>query len=249
MSGESMAGLAKGLAFLEAFSRDTPKLTISEAARATGLSRATAMRCLNTLTEAGYMSFDGKFYSPTPRVLRIASTYTESADLPRLAQPHLAAIRDAIDESTSLAVCDGIDSLFIARSEGLRLLHTGVRIGARVPLYASSTGQVLLSGFSEEGLAAYLSGAPFPERAPHTAVTADAIRHRVESARMDGMAIGDEELEPGLLSIAVPVHDVKGQIVAAISVSASNSRATTDDLRGRVGPVLRRHAAELGRAL
>lgn len=107
MSEETMAGLEKGLAVLEAFGKDFPRLTISDAARVTGLSRATALRCLNTLTKVGYTTFDGKFFSPTPRVLRIGSTYTESANLPRLAQPHLSAIRDAIDEAASLAVRDG----------------------------------------------------------------------------------------------------------------------------------------------
>lgn len=249
MPRETMGGLAKGLAVLEAFGKDMPRLTISDAARVTGLSRATVLRCLNTLTEVGYTTFDGKFFSPTPRTLRIGSTYTESASLPRLAQPHLTAIRDAIDETASLAVRDGDNSLFIARSEGSRLLHTGVRIGTRLPLYASSTGQVLLSALSEDELADYLRAAPFPERAPHTPVSAEAIEHRVKTARADGIAIGDEELEPGLLSIAVPLRDATGRVVAAISVSASTSRTTTGDLRNRLRPVMQQHAKELSRLL
>ncbi|MFJ8201095.1 IclR family transcriptional regulator C-terminal domain-containing protein [Streptomyces sp. NPDC096152] len=249
MAVEGMAGLAKGLAVLEAFGDGAPRLTISDASRATGLSRATARRCLNTLTELGYVTFDGKFFAPTPRVLRIGATYGESASLPQLAQPHLAAIRDAIDESASMAVRYENESLFIARSEGTRLIDNGIRVGARLPLYASSTGQVLLGALDATELADYLAAAPFPARTPETPTTAAAVEDRVRAARAAGMAINCEELALGLLSIAVPVHDPAGQLVAAISVSASSSRVTVDELRDRVAPVMQQHAASLGRQL
>ncbi len=249
MTVEGMAGLAKGLAILEAFGDGVPRLTISDAARATGLSRATARRCLNTLTELGYVTFDGKFFAPTPRMLRIGTTYSESAVLPRLAQPHLAAIRDAIDESASLAVRYDNSSLFIARSEGTRIIDTGIRVGARLPLYASSTGQVLLGGLDPTELADYLAAAPFPARTPKTPTTAAEVEERVQAARTSGMAINVEELEVGLLSVAVPVRDPGGQLVAAISISASSSRVTVDELCDRVAPVMQQHAAALGRQL
>ncbi|MGV9350178.1 IclR family transcriptional regulator domain-containing protein [Streptomyces spiralis] len=249
MAVEGMAGLAKGLAVLEAFGAGAPRLTISDASRATGLSRATARRCLTTLAELGYVTFDGKFFAPTPRVLRIGATYGESAALPQLAQPHLAAIRDAIDESASMAVRYENESLFIARSEGTRLIDTGIRVGARLPLYASSTGQVLLGALDATELADYLAAAPFPARTPATPTTATAVEDRVRAARAAGMAINCEELEIGLLSIAVPVHDPAGQLVAAISVSASSSRVTVDELRDRFAPVMQQHAAALGRQL
>lgn len=249
MAVEGMAGLAKGLAVLEAFGTATPRLTISDAAQAAGLSRAAARRCLTTLAEIGYVTFDGKFFSPTPRVLRIGAAYAESAALPQLARPHLAAIRDVIDESVSLAVRDENDSLFVARSEGTRILNSSIRVGARIPLYASSTGQILLGALGESELADYLAAAPFPARTPKTPTTADAVAQRVEDARAEGVAIGNEELEPGLLSIAVPVRDPAGQVVAAISISASSSRVTLEEFRDRVRPVMQKHAAELGRQL
>ena len=249
MTAEGMAGLAKGLAILEAFGDGTPRLTISDASRATGLSRAAARRCLNTLTELGYVTFDGKFFAPTPRILRIGATYTESAALPKLAQPHLAAIRDSIDESASLAVRYDNDSLFIARSEGTRIINTGIRVGARIPLYASATGHVLLGSLDPTELADYLAAAPFPARTPKTPTTVVEVEDRIQAARAAGMAINSEELEVGLLSISVPVHDPDGQLVAAVSVSASSSRVTVDELRDRFAPVMKVHAAALGRQL
>ncbi|MFI6344098.1 IclR family transcriptional regulator C-terminal domain-containing protein [Streptomyces sp. NPDC050560] len=249
MAVEGMAGLAKGLAVLEAFGEGAPRLAISDASRATGLSRATARRCLNTLAELGYVTFDGKFFAPTPRVLRIGATYTESAALPQLAQPHLAAIRDATDESASIAVRHDDESLFVARSEGTRLIDNGIRVGARLPLYASATGQILLGALDAAELADYLAAAPFPARTPGTPTTAAAVEDRVLAVLAAGMAINSEELEIGLLSIAVPVKDPAGHLVAAISVSASSSRITVDELRDRVAPVMQRHAAALGRQL
>ncbi|HEY3463536.1 MAG TPA: IclR family transcriptional regulator C-terminal domain-containing protein [Amycolatopsis sp.] len=249
MTAEVMAGLAKGLAVLEAFGASSPRLTISDAARATGLSRAAARRCLMTLTDLGYVTFDGKFFAPTPRVLRLGATYGESVQLPQLARPHLTAVRDAVDESASLAVLSAGESLFIARSEGTRIVNTGVRVGARVPLYASATGRVLLAGLPDDELTEYLDSGDFPARTPKTPVTADAVKRRVEHARAEGVAISEEELELGLISIAVPVTDPAGRVVAAMSVSASAARVSVDELRTRFGPIMQRQASLLGRQL
>lgn len=249
VTAERMAGLAKGLAVLEAFDAASSRLTISDAARVTGLSRATARRCLMTLAEVGYLTFDGKFFTPTPRVLRLGATYGQTAALPQLAQPHLAAVRDDVQESASLAVLSEGESLFIARSEGTRIIDTGVRVGARVPLHASATGHVLLAGLPNSEFEAYLANGDFPARTPKTPTNAAALRERVSRAADDGFAIGVEELELGLVAIAVPVSDPTGRIVAAMSVSASTARVTPEDLLDRFAPVMQRHADTLGRQL
>jgi IclR family pca regulon transcriptional regulator len=249
MAVEGMAGLAKGLAVLEAFGSLSPKLAISDAARATGLSRATARRCLMTLTELGYVTFDGKFYSPTPRVLRLGATYGGTSELPQLAQPRLAVVREAVDESASLAVLASGESLFVARSEGAREINTGVRVGARVPLYASSTGLVLLAGMDDTEVASYLAGCELLARTPKTPTTAAAVKERVRQVRADGVAINDEELELGLRSIAVPVKNLAGTTVAALSVSASAARVSVAQLREDFWPVMQEQADLLGRQL
>jgi IclR family transcriptional regulator, pca regulon regulatory protein len=249
MPAEGMAGLAKGLAVLEAFSHEVPKLTISDAARATGLSRAAARRCLMTLVELGYLAFDEKFFTPTPRVLRLGALYGETAHLPQLAQPHLVAVREAMDESVSLAVMDHDESLFVARSEVSRIFKIGVRVGARLPLYASATGHMLLAGLSAHELDAYLKRADLVARTPNTPATPEAVRQRVDAARAGGLAITNEDLEAGLLSIAVPVKDATGRTVATMSVSTSTARTSPDDLEARFAPALKHHAELLGRQL
>jgi IclR family pca regulon transcriptional regulator len=175
---EGMAGLAKGLAVLEAFGSAHAKLTISDAAKMTDLSRATARRCLLTLVDLGYLAFDGKFFTPTPRTLRLGNAYVESTPLPQLAQPHLAAVREVVHESVSLAVYFGGESLFVARSEVTRIVNTGVRVGASLPAYASATGHVLLAGLGAacrdaRDLPAAAAGARGPARPDDLTRSAD----------------------------------------------------------------------------
>jgi IclR family pca regulon transcriptional regulator len=246
---EGMSGLAKGLAVLETFSSATPKLTISDAARLTDLHRAVARRCLLTLVELGYLTHDGKYFFPTPRVLRLGDTYVETAALPQLAQPHLAAAREQLRESVSLAVWQNDEALFVARAEILRIVNTGVRIGVALPAYASATGHVLLAGLAPAELEAYLDRCRPRARTPKTPTRRETIHQRVEQARTEQAAFTDEELEIGLRSMAVPVRDYRGHTVAAMSVSATASRISPDQLRTRFLPVLRDHATQLGRTL
>lgn len=244
-----MAGLAKGLAVLESFGTLAPSLTISDAARATGMTRATARRCLTTLTDLGYLTYDGKHYAPTPRVLRIGAVYGKTAQLPLLAQPLLAAVREEVGESASLAVLQDQECLFVARSEVTRIVNTGVRVGACLPLYTSAAGHVLLTGLTDAELADYLASAEFIARTPKTPTDKDEIEQRVRNARANGYAMTDEELELGLRSIAVPVVDSAGLTAAAMSVSASTSRLSVGELRESVEPVLTEHALLLGRQI
>jgi IclR family pca regulon transcriptional regulator len=248
-AAEGMAGLAKGLAVLEAFGPAHAKLTISDAAKMTDLSRATARRCLLTLVDLGYLSFDGKFFTPTPRALRLGNAYVESTPLPQLAQPHLSAVREIVHESVSLAVYSGGESLFVARSEVTRIVNTGVRVGATLPAYASATGHVLLAGLADAELDEYLARGPLRARTPKTPITRTEIIERVNGARRDGYAVTDEELEIGLRSIAVPVMDSRRRIAAAMSVSAFAARVPLAEMLTSFLPPLREHASLLGRMI
>lgn len=244
-----MAGLAKGLAVIEAFSARSSRLTVAEAARVTNVTRAAARRCLLTLTELGYLSHDGKHFRPTPRMLRLGGAYLEAAPLPALAQPHLVAARDQLAESVSLAVWQDGWSLFVARAETERLIATGVRVGARLPAHCSATGKVLLAGLPEEEFAAYLANGGWPRRTPRTLTTADQITTAVRAAAEDGFALSDEELELGMRAVAVPVRDTRARTVAAVSASTHTARVSVDQLRERFLPVLVEYAGRIGRSL
>lgn len=246
---EGMAGLAKGLAVIEAFGESGRQLTVADAARATGLTRATARRCLLTLTDLGYVTYDGKYFRPTPRMLRLGTSYLESAPLPQLAQPHLTAAREELAESVSLAVLEDGWAMFVARAEAPRIVSTGVRLGARLPAYACATGRVLLADLSEDALNAYLDECQPKRRTPKTLTDVSAIKVRIDEARMDAVAFTDEELELGMRSMAIPVNNVQGRTIAALSVSVFTARATLEDMRRHFLPVLREHANKIGRLL
>lgn len=247
---EAMAGLAKGLAIIEAFGPDAPRLTVTDAAAAAGLSRATARRCLLTLAEGGYVAYDGKYFWPTPRMLRLGNAYVEAAPLPQLAQPHLVAVRDEVGESASLAVLEEGQSLFVARAEVLRVVVTGVRVGASLPAYASATGHMLLAGLLSEEVERYLAEHELRPRTAATLTDAALIRDRIDRARREGVAFTDEELEYGMRSVAVPVLDSRGRTVAALSVStAANRDESLEVFLERVVPVMRGQAEELGRKI
>jgi IclR family transcriptional regulator, pca regulon regulatory protein len=246
---EGMAGLAKGLAVIEAFGESSSQLTVADAARITDVTRAAARRCLLTLTELGYLTHDGKYFRPTPRMLRLGSAYLDTASLPVLAQRHLMAARDALTESVSLAVWEEGWSVFVARAEAKRIVSTGVRVGARLPAHCSATGRILLAALTDDELAAVLAPGGRERRTVNTVVAAEELTRLVAAARTDGVATSDEELELGMRAIAVPVRDTRGRTVAAMSVSASSARVTAQELHRDFAPVLAEHAARLGREL
>jgi IclR family pca regulon transcriptional regulator len=244
-----MAGLGKGLAVIEAFGRDRPRLTVAEAARATGTTRATARRCLLTLEALGYLLHDGKYFHPTPRMLRLGASFLDTSPLPRLAQPHLEAARDELLESISLAVLEENWSVFVARAETQRIVSTGVRLGARLPAHASATGRVLLAALPDELVDSHLRHCRPRRETPKTLVARAEIRSRIVAARSEDMAYTDEELELGMRSMAVPVRDARGRTRAAMSASTFAARVTIEEMRAQFLPVLRTHAERLGRML
>ncbi|GAA5148324.1 IclR family transcriptional regulator [Microbacterium pseudoresistens] len=246
---ESMGGLAKGLAIMECFSRNRPRLTVSEAATLTDITPASARRCLRTLEGLGYLSYDGKFFRPTPRMTRLSTSYTNTNPLPLLAQPLLADLRDQINESCSLVVLDGNSALFIARAESTHVVSTGFSIGSRLPLYSSSAGRVLLAAFDDDDLQNYLRDVRPQSSTPNALTTIAAIRDRVQQIRRDGYSINDEEIELGLRAVAVPVVDVGGKTVACVVISALAARTSFERLHEEFLPKLLVKARDLGKML
>lgn len=246
---EGMAGLAKGLAIIELFGSTSSRLSVASAAEGIGVARATARRCLLTLVDLGYVEYDGRYYRPTPRMLRLGSAYLDTSSLPGLAEQHLTDARDELAESVSLAVWEQGWSIFVARAEAQRIVKTGVRVGARLPAHCSATGRVLLAALGDDEVRDQLGSAARERRTPHTVTDPDALLEVVRHVREEGFAISDEELELGMRAIAVPVTDGAGRIAAAMSVSASAARVSAERMRREFVPVLRREADRLGRKL
>lgn len=246
---EGMGGLAKGFAIVESFRRDRPRLTVSEAAKLTGQTPSAARRCMRTLESLGYLQYDGKFYRPTPRFLRLANIYTESDPIPRIATPLLEQLRDEIDESASLSRMDGDSVVFIARAEAHHFVSTGQNIGSRLPTALSAAGRVMLASSTDGGIRAIaVEGAS----GPHTGkaiLDPDALLAEVRACEERGYSITDEEVERGLRAVAVPVFDHTGTIVAAMSLSAPTSRASVAQMVDAFVPALRRTAETFSRMI
>lgn len=217
--------LARGLEVIVAFDADHPEMTLAQVAQRTGYSRATARRFLHTLVELGYMRTDGKSFALTPQVLGLGTAYLSGLGLPQIAQPHLEALSAKVGESTSVAVLDGTDIVYVARVATRRIMSVGIAVGTRFPAYATSMGRVLLAALDDAALDAVLERTDLRPLTPRTIHQPAELRRELERVRAQGWALVDQELERGLTSMAAPILDGRGTAVAALNVSA----ATMDD--------------------
>jgi IclR family transcriptional regulator, pca regulon regulatory protein len=242
---ETMEGLAKGLAILESFSEFNGRLTLSEAAKATNLTRATARRCLLTLVEHGYIASDGRYFTPLPRLLKLGYAFLSATPLARLSEPVLQALQVEAEEAISLSILDQTDVVFIARSAPRRMNTLGPSVGSRLPLWCSASGRILLSGMDERAVKKLLGDISIEKRTAKTIVSITGLMERVRQAKADEYAIVDEELELGMRSLAVPVKDLEGSIVAALSLSVNAAKTSVDKMRKTLLPILRSGAKRL----
>jgi IclR family pca regulon transcriptional regulator len=230
--------LERGLAVIRAFGPATPRLTLTDVAKATSLTRAAARRFLLTLTDLGYVHTDGKHFSLTPRVLDLGYAYLSGQSLPEIAQPHLEQLSAQVGESSSVAVLDGTDIVYIARYAVSRIMTVSINVGTRFPAHATSMGHVLLAGLNPTELDDYLAATRLEPFTSHTITTPEALRAELEKARAQGWALVDQELEQGLRSVAAPVRDKTGRVTAAVNVSTHAIRSTLDHIRRDILPLL-----------
>ncbi|GAA1706907.1 IclR family transcriptional regulator C-terminal domain-containing protein [Dietzia cercidiphylli] len=237
-SPDFVQSLARGLAVITAFDADHPRQTLSEVARTTGLTRATARRFLHTLVELGYVDTAGSAFWLTPRVLDLGYSYLSAMPLTDLAQPHLERLSARLDESSSIAVLDGHDIVYVGRVQVRRIMNIGITIGTRFPAFATSMGRVLLAALPAEELDAHLAATDLRVRTPHGIADPDGLRAELAAVADRGWALVDQELEPGLRSLAAPVRDRHGRVVAALNVSTHAARYSIDQLRHELVPVV-----------
>jgi IclR family pca regulon transcriptional regulator len=217
-SDQYVQSLARGLAVIRAFDTDHADMTLTEVAARTGLTRATARRFLHTLVELGYVRTDGKTFALTAQVLQLGYAYLSGLSLPQLAQPHLEELSHKLGESTSAAVLDGTDIVYIARVTTRRIMTIGITVGTPFPAYATSMGRVLLAALPPEKLKEYLAAAEIKPLTPRAVGTVKELLAVLDTVRAQGWCLLDQELELGLMSVAAPVYDGK-KVVAAVNVS------------------------------
>lgn len=244
-NSDFVQSLDRGLAVIRAFGPDRERLSLSEVARATGLTRAAARRFLLTLVKLGYVRSDGREFSLRPRVLELGYAYLSGLALPEVAAPHMEELVARLHESSSISVLDGHHIVYVVRVPTKRIMTVAISVGTRFPAYATSMGRVLLAAMSQDDLDRYLAEAVLEPFTSRTVTDPGRLREIVGDVARQGYAIVDQELEEGLRAVAAPIRGAADVGHAAINVSAHASRVSMAALRSEILPELLKAARQI----
>lgn len=248
-SPDFVQSLARGLSIVRAFDREHPALTLSEVALRVGLARAAARRCLLTLQHLGYVGARGRSFFLLPRVLELGYSYLSSLDLTDLAQRPMEDLSRQTGQSCSMAVLDAHDIVYVVRVPVRRIMSIALNVGARLPAFATSMGRVVLADLAAESLERWLDGLQPQAITAHTKATPAALRDELARVRQQGYALVAQELELGLLSIAVPVRGASGRAIAGLNVSMPYTDSGRQVAVRTLLPALRTAQAAIERAI
>jgi IclR family transcriptional regulator, pca regulon regulatory protein len=242
---EFMATLAKGLAVLGCFGKERPTMTLSEAAAAANLTRATARRILRTLAELRYVEQQGREFSLSANILKLGFAYLATQSWVERAQPLLRELSERLHESTSAAILEGTEVVYVVRVPARRIISATITVGSRLPAFHTALGRVLLGYLDEAEIWRRLKSRRINAYTPSTITDLQALFDRVRADREKGFAIVDEELERGLRAIAVPIVDRAGQAIGALNVSTHAARTTRNAMRDHFLPALKAVAEQV----
>ena len=237
--------LQRGLAVIRAFDAENPALTLSDVAKATDLAPATARRFVLTLVDLGYMRAEGRWFRLSPRVLELGRPYLSSMTLPAIAAPQLRELVADVRESSSIAILDGSDIVYVAHEAAKRLMSVRVTVGTRDPAFATSLGRVLIAGQSDEWLEASLATLRLTQITPATIAEPAALLAELRRIRTQGFALVDQEFEEGLRALSAPIHDRDGTVIAALNVAVHASRWSIEAIHDDLLPRLLRATAAI----
>ncbi len=240
---------ARGLEVIRSFNSEAASQTLSEVAAKTGLTRAGARRILLTLQTLGYVESDGKYFALTPRILDLGFAYLSSQPLWNLATPAMETLAEAVQESCSTGVLDGLDVVYVARVHTHKIMSTNLGVGSRLPAFWTSMGRVLLAGQSEAKVQSLLASCPREAYTRYTLLTDDDLLHAIRQVRQQGWALMNQELEEGLISVAAPIFNARGEIAAAINVSGQANRTNAQEMQSRIVPHLLQGAQKISQLL
>ncbi|MAU40043.1 MAG: IclR family transcriptional regulator [Kordiimonas sp.] len=230
-SSDFVNSLAKGLAVIKSFGPQSPRMTLTEVAEKANMTRPSARRFLLTLTQLGYAYHDGKYFELTPKTLELGYHYLSSLPFWEKAQYYADSLKDQLRETCTIAVLNHNTVASIVRAaEENRVMTISMDLRSRLPVHATSFGQVMLAAMNEEVLEAKLEGLELEAYTPRTLITKEALRARLSEVRTQGYAYVDQEHEVGLRSIAVPLVNEAGECIAAMAICTNVLRVS----RGRV---------------
>lgn len=244
-------GLVRGLQALQAFTPERRRMTLVEIGAALGITRSAAYRLVYTLDQLGFLVHDPqtRTYALGPAVLRLGYGYIASRDLLEVASPHLEALRDRTQWSAHLGVLEGRDVVYLMRMPTRRAVSSVVQVGSRLPAHATGMGRVLLAGLEDAAIEALYRDARLESYSGRTPTTPPALLKQARLDRASGTVTNVAGYEAGVTSIAAPVRDVSGRVVAAINISTVALLVTEAELRGPLAQEVAASAATISRAL
>jgi len=237
--------IARGFSVIEAMGSASGRHTLAEIARLTDLNRATARRVLLTLVSMNYVGTDNKYFYLKPRALKLGLSYLNTLSFWPVAQFALEDLKNEIGESCAIAVLDGHEIVYIGRLPARRIISASLGVGSRLPAHLVSLGRVLLTALSDEEKTNFLKNADLPEMTPKTITSPDALRSALLQVEESGYAWVDGELDPAICGISVPLRDLAGNVVAAISVSLISGSYTEEEAKEKFLLPLKRTAQEI----
>lgn len=240
---------ARGLQVIRSFDASAPQQTLSEVAARTGLTRAGARRILLTLQTLGYVETDGKLFALTPRILDLGFAYLSSMPIWNIAEPVMETLVERVQESSSAAVLEGADIVYVLRVSTRKIMRNSLGIGSRLPAYCTSMGRMLLAGLSDEEVMTRLGTAPLQALTRHTLTDPQAVLAKIRQARRQGWCLINQELEEGLISLAAPVIDRSGRTVAAINITGQANRTPVRQMQETMLEPLLEVAREVSRRM
>lgn len=240
---------ARGLEVIRSFSADSPQQTLTEVAGRSGLTRAGARRILLTLEVLGYVRSDGKLYSLTARILDLGFAYLSSMPIWNLAEPAMESLVAEVKESCSAAVLDGTDIVYVLRVPTHKIMSISLGVGSRLPAYCTSMGRMLLSALPEFEMRQCLEDSNVSARTRYTATSLEELAKRIAHVRAQGWSMVDQELEEGLVSMAAPIRNRAGQVVAALNISGQANRTSAKAMQETMLPQLLAAAGNISRML
>lgn len=235
---EFVQAFGRGLAVVAAFDAENPQMTLSDAARRAGVTRAAARRLLHTLVQLGYVRVEDRYFTLTPKILELGYSYLSALGLPEIGLPYLRQVAETVKESAYMTVLDGKETVCVAAVPMRRIWNASITVGTRLPAYATAAGRAILAFEDESTVDEFLATADLKQVTPFTTTDPDELREALAKAREQGYSVVDDELEEGLRTVAVPVLDPAGQVLASLSVSTLARPAATAGARKKMAPAL-----------
>lgn len=247
--GEFLNTLARGLSVIRVFDKHHPTMTLSQVAAATNLNPAVARRCLHTLEALGYVVRRDKQFMLTPQVMTLSSGFLDSTDLEHNVRPYLQIVRDEVGDSVSYTVLSKGDILYLSHITTNRMVRLAAHIGTRFPAYATSLGKAMLAYLDNNTLNAYLSKTEFEAFTNETITDSSIFSSVLQDVRRLGYATSQDELDYGLVSLAVPIFAPNKVLVGAINCSTSTTRVNREQMVRTRLPSLQRAASQIEQML